>query len=515
MKEPNQPVILSRHRHEDSGFMRFLFYFVVSIFLGFAACSDDGSTDHCGDVTCSFGVCEPSTGRCINPSSCEEAQECLAGFTCLFEKCKAEVECAVDGTCPRGACFDGACVNPDSCEFAAQCLENHGCVDSACVFDRCAEVECPRGECSKDSGECVNKTVCTESNQGSECTAGYVCYGQVCVEESVVCRDITCERGVCDAATKGCGNPEMCASDSNCLDNFFCNDASVCQENTCDTQMVECGRGVCDLRTGECINATNCTTQNGCTDGFSCVGGECLAQGTECGEEGCVGNKVCQINEATLAATCGENPSGCSTAIDCDGERVCRNGECKTAPACASDGFEPNETVPTNFQEAAIDTEIEATICRGDVDLYTFDTRLSPLFTGSLLAVLAFDEEDLGLGNVKLEIVDSMGVVVASAQSNSAGVARVEYTVSALRRGIYTIRASDVDVKLAGVWYRLYVDLLDPIAAQACLNPTTLTSGDRITGSSTSGSSYQLGSTCTSANNPAGEDIYSFTLDTP
>jgi hypothetical protein len=495
--------------------MKFLFFVLISISLGFTACSDDGSVDQCVGITCDFGVCERSTGVCTNPSSCEEAQECLAGFTCLFEKCKAEVECAADGTCPRGACIEGACVNPATCEFAGQCLENHGCVGSSCVFDRCAEVECPRGECSKDSGECVNKTVCSEPNQVADCAAGFVCYGQVCVEESVVCRDITCDRGVCDPAAKGCANAEMCASDTNCLDNFFCNDTSVCQQNICDAQMVECGRGVCDLRSGECINATNCTTQEGCTDGFSCVGGACLAQGAECGTDGCVGNQVCTLNETTLTATCGENPSGCSTAVDCDGERVCRNGGCQTAPACAGDGFEPNETIPTDYQTAVVDSTIEATICRGDIDLYTFDSRLSPLFTGSLLAVLAFDERDLGLGNVKLEVVDSTGVVVASGQNDSSGVARVEYQISALRRGIYTIRVSDVDVKLAGVLYRLYVDLLDPVAAQACLNPTPLTSGDRLTGNSTSGSSYQLGSSCTSANNPSGENIYAFTLDSP
>ncbi len=409
--------------------------------------------------------------------------------------------------------MDGACVNPTVCAFAAQCLENHGCVEESCVFDRCAEVDCPRGECSKDSGECVNKIVCSEANQASDCTEGFVCYGQVCTEEVTVCRDITCDRGVCDPANKNCGNPKMCATDTNCIDNFFCNDASECQLNVCDAQMIPCGRGVCDLRSGECINATSCTTQAGCTDGFSCVGGACIEQGLECGAQGCLGNQECTLDELTLAATCGENPTGCTSSVDCAGERVCRNGACLTAAVCVPDSFEPNNTVATDFQATVVDSTVEGTVCRGDVDLFSFDTRISPLFTGSLLAVLAFNEEDLGLGNVKLEIVDSMGVVVANTQSNAAGVARVEYAVSALRRGIYTIRITDVDVKLAGARYRLFVDLLDPIAAQACLNPTILESGDRLTQNSTSGASFQLGSTCTSPTNPAGEDIFAFTLD--
>ncbi|MEZ4458602.1 MAG: hypothetical protein R3E66_02520 [bacterium] len=494
--------------------MRAAFLLMIWAVVWLVGCSDD-ATDRCANVECATGVCLPETGACGNPKACDENTTCLAGYSCLFDVCRADIECREDGTCQRGTCVDGACVNPQSCDVLGQCLADHACVDGQCVFDRCAEVECDRGECAKDTGECVNKTVCAENTQREDCVEGFVCYGQVCTEGFEVCRDITCERGVCDAPSKSCANAETCVSDTECLDNNFCNDENRCQANVCDAQMVSCARGVCDLRTGECINATTCAGADECTDGFSCIGGQCVAQGTECGEQGCPGNQVCAVNAVSLSAACTENPTGCGTAFDCLDERICRSGMCQDGAACIPDGFEPNDTVATDFRTVAVDASLQATVCRTDVDLYTFDTRDSALFTGTLLAVLALDREDTGLGSALLEIVDSTGLVVGSATTSAAGSARAEFAVTALKRGIYTIRVSDVDLKQSGARYRLYVDLLDPVAAQACVNPRMLVSGDMFTENSTSGASYQLGSSCTSPTNAAGENIYAFTLATP
>lgn len=450
--------------------MRYNLLFLLIFLATSFGCSDESTPDKCIDVTCDFGVCERETGECVNPASCAEASECLP---------------------------------------------QHACTENTCVFAPCEGVECAAGVCSQETGECVNKTTCTEETQAQDCLEGFSCDTQFCKADEVICADIPCERGLCNARSKACENREMCASDTDCVSGFYCDDASACAPNLCDTQTVTCERGVCEPATGNCINPTTCAASTECTDGFSCIDATCVVMGEECGPDGCAGNQVCTLDEAALTATCQENTSGCQTSIDCLNDRICRDRTCQTDVTCTADSFEPNDQTATDFRASAFNAQLSASLCAGDVDLYTYDTRDSELFTGTLLATLNFHREDVGLGSLNLELVDSQNTVVAQAQTDAAGFARVEFAVTAVKRGIYTLRVSDVDVRTAGVRYKLFMDLVDPVSVSACAAATPLVSGESVSSASTSGSSFQLGSSCTSPTNPAAEDVYSFTLTEP
>ena len=63
--------------------------------------------------------------------------------------------------------------------------------------------------------------------------------------------------------------------------------------------------------------------------------------------------------------------------------------------------------------------------------------------------------------------------------------------------------------------YSIFADLLDGTVGQACENPTVLQTNTPVMGNSNAGASFTLGSTCTSLDNPAGEDVYLFQLTEP
>lgn len=433
--------------------MRILRSLLILSLLFAAACSDDdppkGEPDLCEDVTCDgTDVCDPATGECA------------------------------------------PCEGPE------------------CTADLCADVECDRGVCDIETGECANASVCTIENQATECLDGFECYGQECVDEATYCQDLECNRGVCSLSARACVDSPTCSSDMECLEGNFCVEGS-CTLNQCDVDMVDCPRGVCDGLTGECVNPDSCSTQDDCLDGNYCNSGVCETVEVACDE--CTGNQNCDYDGAQ-AVTCSENEAGCSSALDCTGDRVCRDRECTDAPACEADAFEPNNTdaeATDYFVADKTNGEIAATLCDADVDVYTFDTLDDNDFMGDLFVRAGVFSEDIGLGEVKIEILGPNGTSVGEVTSTN-GVAQLTYAISAINQGVYTIMVSGEGLATPGVRYGLYADLLDGAVVQACANAPAIAASQ--TGTTISGAAIPLAPSCVSDAQTA-EDIY--LLDLP
>jgi hypothetical protein len=437
--------------------------------------------------------------------ACETVDDCAVGFDCVDGTCAARVTCSDSEPCERGTCVDGACTNPEICDTDEACFEGFSCDNGSCVVDNCAGVTCERGVCSPDTGQCENSAVCARETQDTDCIDGFYCYGQVCTDAGTICDDVDCELGVCDPAQQECVNPDVCDEDTDCLAGSFCENGT-CSANVCDSDMVNCGRGVCDSASGECVNADPCAAGTDCVNGFYCIESACTPVANAC--EVCEGNKVCSY-DGTNAVTCAENPAGCRNAVDCDGDRICRDAVCTAPVACEADAFEPNEDAASavDFLTATNGGSfLEATLCTGDVDQFTYDTTAGELFTGTLVVALSFDREDIGNGELELELIDPTGSSVGTATTQN-GSGQLTYDVGAVSRGTYRIAVRGVaGLSTAGVRYGLYTSLNDGSVVTAC-NSAAATIG-MTSGDTTSGGSLELGTSCSNDATETPEDIY-------
>ncbi|MEZ4458690.1 MAG: hypothetical protein R3E66_02975 [bacterium] len=372
------------------------------------ACGDDSTkpTNKCAGVTCETGVCDANTGTCVN-------------------------ECDTTEDCAEGVCDNGTCVQ-----------------------DLCVDVTCPRGVCAVATGECVNATVCTNETEATDCVEGYGCYGQRCVTEAEYCETQTCARGVCSLAAKGCANAASCTMDSECLEGSFCENGT-CSANRCDANMVMCDRGVCEGTTGECVNATTCSSGAECVDNFYCVDGACTEVDQACA--GCEGNQVCAYDQGTTV-TCEESPAGCNNTFDCLGDRVCDSGSCVAPGTCAADALEPfDQAAPYALDDNS--GVVSASLCANDEDAFTYDVANAAQFTGTLVALVNVDAEDVGRGEVAVELLDDAGTSIASGTTVN-GVARLTTTIGNLNRGIYTLVVTPSGaLSSAGLSYTVFMNL--------------------------------------------------------
>ncbi|MEZ4459570.1 MAG: hypothetical protein R3E66_07530 [bacterium] len=485
------------------------------------ACGDDGgtSTNLCKNVTCDGGgVCDSATGQCANPDSCTEDSVCLPGYACNGSTCEAEIACD-NGACERGVCSQGACINPAGCTTNANCLSGFYCGEgNTCEADPCGDTTCERGVCEVGTGACVNAAVCTTATEATDCLDGNKCVGGQCQAEADFCATLDCQRGVCSFDDLACVDADNCGGDDgNCLAGNYCADDNTCKPNVCDALNQMCARGECDPASGQCVNADACTSQTNCIDDFVCVGGSCVASADACGADGCPGNQVCNYDDGSASATCGENPAGCTSALDCDGDRICDGGACAAPGVCEADAFEPNDTAgsETVYVDANSGLPVEMTICGTDVDRISYNTLDDADLTGTLVAEVTIDASDVGLGVLSLDLVDENGTSVGTATSEVAGVqtgsARVEFAVTALNGGRYTLVVSGA-VSTAGVRYTARMDVVDAGVIAACAAPAALTVGTPVAGT-TEGGTSALTSSCGDADGAFGESVYTFTVD--
>ena len=509
--------------------------FLMALGTTLSACGGCGpepeEEDRCEGVVCERGVCAAATGQCANAPACEGDETlCLNGFGCSEGgQCEAAVPC-VDGACERGVCEQGACVDPESCQSDVACVPNSICQDGTCIEDLCRDKTCERGVCARATGECVNAATCTEASEATACTEGFKCSAQACVDEATFCAELDCQQGVCDFDAEACVDAPDCAGeDANCLVGRFCDEQNSCQQNVCLPTGSTCmGGGECIRATGECVNPQSCDEQSDCLPMNWCVsapdgsGSSCVLATEACGDgAGCSGNQLCVYDEPTLAAICTEAGS-CLNSFDCTDNRVCSGSSCGPPGVCEDDALEPNndEAGASDYLSAQQFGVVTASVCQGDVDVYTFDSSADPDDSGqnTLRVELRFAPEDLGLGSLKLELLDKDGDLVGEATASSAtGYALIEEVVGILSTGLYQIRVSDEGgaeaVLSPGVRYTLFVDVVDQTVLSACAMPEVLAADTVATRSSLSGASTTLRSSCADQAGEAAEDIFQIEVE--
>lgn len=481
---------------------------------GLTAC---GQGAECEGVSCDRGVC--SAGQCQNPGSCSEDSDCLKGHVCNDEgACEPEFSCT-DSSCERGECVKGACVSPESCQADDDCVANEYCGDDgSCKSDPCFDKECSAGVCSRETGECVSRDVCTVSSQRKDCVGEQVCYDRNCVTPDVYCEKLDCERGVCDPAQRSCVNASDCSSAEECKQGFYCTDDGNCEQNACADQIQRCSRGTCDPANGECVNPDSCEISDECLPEHLCVENSCVPKEDACREGGCPGNQVCDYNEADLTASCNENPNQpCETAVDCTGQRVCGGFECRAPQGCTEDELEPNnsESEATAFESKAENHQLEASICQGDVDVYTINTKNRKQLRGTLLIELSYAARQLGQGTLGVELIGPDGQQVKSKTVDSQGQLRIQHQIDVASRGVYRARVESTGQTLSkeGIEYALFANLVSKSLRKICADAPTLQDARVKTGDTRSGRSLELGGNCSVESSEATEKVYSFTLD--
>lgn len=513
-----QTTFLKQMLNRTRGFVFGLSFICLAFALsGCSGCSNDDE-NKCEGVTCEVGVCSPSSGRCVNASDCGgDDSKCLDGYTCKeSNRCEATIPCSESAPCAAGECKLGACVNKPTCASDNDCVQGSFCGQSGtCESDPCSDgtVTCDRGVCQKGTGMCVNEVVCTQENETTTCLEGFKCYEQKCVDESTYCAGQTCDRGVCDFENGGCADAADCAGDdNNCLAGNFCNANNTCEQNKCDANNTNCPRGECEPTTGMCVDKAMCNNSNDCLDGKLCVGTTCVEEDKACGDGGCPGNQVCFYDDLPRTAQCVENDmDGCSNANDCTGTRICVNGACADAPAdCREDTLEENDDAASAkvYTDSATAGVVNAAICGGDADFFTFDTTQDQDQLGKLVVEINYDPADIGLGTLNLELIDKNNNSVQKVTATD-GRARIETDVTVVTQGTFTIAVGDEgDVAGPGIRYTLYADVVNTTVITACQNPPELMAGTPVNSSTLSGASSALTASCADANGEVAEDIY-------
>jgi hypothetical protein len=194
-------------------------------------------------------------------------------------------------------------------------------------------------------------------------------------------------------------------------------------------------------------------------------------------------------------------------------------GACVAPEACVADEFEPNDT-----EEDAVDYQIagaagrlsDLSVCDADVDRFTFDTRLDLDDLGTLRAEVEIASSMVGQGVIEVSLIGPNGNEVASGRNVVNGVqtniARADFGVTNLGRGVYTIVIEGSDLSTAGLTYSLSVDLLDNEIVSACSNAQLLEEGEGVTGITSSGESLSASSSCADDGASTPEDLYQFEL---
>ncbi|HSG66143.1 MAG TPA: hypothetical protein VLD39_14125, partial [Gammaproteobacteria bacterium] len=230
-----------------------------------------------------------------------------------------------DVECERGICNDdnGECVNSSNCIGDEQCIDGYQCVAGTCaaIFPCATDDDCDRGVCDVD--RCVNAESCVDNTR---CVEGYKCASGTC--EVDACADVECPRGVCDPDTRSCVNGEVCTRNSegqDCIDGYFCYGQN-CELPETICEEVNCGRGICDPMTQECVDAEACTRDSECLDGNYC-GDDGTCQVNQCDAQ----MRSCARGVCDPASASCENAENCSAANECVDGFSCVEGSCVAA----------------------------------------------------------------------------------------------------------------------------------------------------------------------------------------
>jgi hypothetical protein len=274
--------------------------------VGSCFCKNNVCTSRCAGVTCDSGlVCDPTDGRCKQPSCLQAQFACASDKTCTLadnvwqcvdDPCST-AKCAAEEVCRDGNCYK-------SCA-AVICGNGNRCKDGTCVADHCSGVNCDPGLiCNPADGKCVVAGACVSTGcpdgqtcdkvKGActqdTCLATHCPYGQKCNSDTGQC-ELRCSGSLlfCDTM---CVNPQTsrtnCGATGDCQGQnagMACPSAQVCSQgkcsNTCANNTLNCNGECIDPHTDmrHCGAKTDCKgTHVGetCQVGFNCVDSACV-----------------------------------------------------------------------------------------------------------------------------------------------------------------------------------------------------------------------------------------------
>ncbi len=317
------------------------------------ACECDGVS--CDGTACRAGVCDPTTGACIDGAprvdgtacddgdACTQTDACSSG-TCAGTnpvECTAIDACHVAGVCDpsTGTCGAGA-ARPDgtACDDSDACTQIDACSSGTCTGTSpvvCTAIDACHvaGTCNPSTGTCgagaarPNGTSCDD---GNACTQTDACSSGTCTGTSpVVCTAIdACHvAGTCNPTTGACGAGAARPNGTACDDGNACTQTDACSSGTCTgTSSVVCTAidachvaGICDPSTGACGAGAARPDGTSCDDGDACTQTDACSSGTCTGSSPvvCAPLDICHAAGACNATTgtCSNPPAPCSTAV--------------------------------------------------------------------------------------------------------------------------------------------------------------------------------------------------------
>ncbi len=240
---------------------------------------------HCDDGNpCTRNACDLNTGQCVSTPEpdglpCDDGNACTNGITCQAGVCGVPVSCEDGNLCTDDVCdpATGRCLNPP-----VDCDDGDPCTQDSC--DR-ATGACQRlpeeGAVCDDGNACTAQDVCTTDaagdfgcrgvdlcDDGDPCTVdlcdpavGFCSSQPVNCDDGNPCTVDRCAGGACSSVpTVGiaCDDGDLCTIQETCQDvgagdpvcvgtRLSCDDGDACTANACDPATGACTNPVLPL----------------------------------------------------------------------------------------------------------------------------------------------------------------------------------------------------------------------------------------------------------------------------
>jgi hypothetical protein len=293
------------------------------------------------------GTCDPNSGKCSNPNApdgttCNDGNLCTTNESCKTGSCVGTpVSCTASDPCHAvGTCdpTSGKCSNPSApdgttCNDGNLCTTNESCKAGSCVgtpvtctaSDQCHTA----GSCNPTSGKCSNPNALdgTTCSDGNLCTLNEACKAGSCVGTPVSCTasDQCHAVGTCDPTSGKCSNPNA-TDGTKCSDGNLCTLNEACKAGACVGTPVTCTAsdschtaGSCDPTSGKCSNPN-------APDGTTCSDGNLCQMGEMCSAGACGGGTPLMCTATTPGCT----PGTCKPTTG-----MCSPQVCPSCPAAA------------------------------------------------------------------------------------------------------------------------------------------------------------------------------------
>ncbi|MGB0717366.1 MAG: PKD domain-containing protein, partial [Phycisphaerae bacterium] len=188
-----------------------------------------------------------------------------------------------------------------------------------------------------DTLGCSSDTDCMDD---SFCNGVESCQEGACVSGEDPCNDAE----ICNEDENVCEPEPACFVDSDCDNRLYCDGAELCEDGVCVNGTTPCtGDETCNEDNDTCVAPPECTTNSDCEDNLFCNGSE-LCEDGKClpGPTPCTSDEICV--EATDACVECVNDLQCNDGLFCTGAETCNDGECVSSGSPCSSNEICNES---------------------------------------------------------------------------------------------------------------------------------------------------------------------------